>query len=337
MNTPLKIFITYSHKNRAEKDELKTSLSVMEKKKEIKIWHDNEMLPGDKWREKITNKLNESDILLYLTSADSLSSKNCNEELAEALERYKKVIPIILEDCDWKAHQLSGFQALPDDGKPIKRWRPRGAGWQNVVKSIRKTVQVMQRAIAEPAELLFQQANFLLMIRQLGQAIEAYWILTMFNPDYADAYYNRGLAYFYEGDYDRAIADFDKAIELKPDDAVAYNNRGNAYADKGKYDRAIADFDKAIELKPDDAVAYNNRGAAYFKKGDHDQAIADFNKATDIDLDDAVAYNNRGNAYADKGGYDEAISDFNKAIALKPYLAEAYCNRGSAYAQKSEV
>ena len=110
MNTPLKIFIIYSHKNRAEKDELKKSLAVMEQNNEIEVWHDNEMLAGDKWREKITNKLNESDILLYLTSVDSLPSKNCNEELAEALERGKRVIPIILEDCNWLANQLSEFE-----------------------------------------------------------------------------------------------------------------------------------------------------------------------------------------------------------------------------------
>ena len=47
----------------------------MEQNNEIEVWHDNEMLAGDEWREKITNKLNESDILLYLASADSLSSK----------------------------------------------------------------------------------------------------------------------------------------------------------------------------------------------------------------------------------------------------------------------
>ena len=146
--SPLKVFITYSHRNRSEKDELKTSLSIMERNKEITVWHDNEMLGGDKWREKITNKLNESDMLLYLTSADSLASENCNAELTQALQEAKtRVIPIILKDCDWKAAaHLSGFQAFPDEGKPINRWRPREAGLQNVVDGIRKTVKEMQEA-----------------------------------------------------------------------------------------------------------------------------------------------------------------------------------------------
>ena len=137
--SPLKVFITYSHRNRAEKDELKTSLSTMERNREIKVWHDNEMLPGDKWRETISNSLAGSDILLYLVSRYSLASKNCNEELAEALERDKKIISIILEDCDWKAaRQLSDFQALPDNGRPISRWRSKKTALQNVVVGIRK-------------------------------------------------------------------------------------------------------------------------------------------------------------------------------------------------------
>ena len=50
-----------------------------------------------------------------------------------------------------------------------------------------------------------------------------------------------------KGDYDRAIADYNKALELDPKDATAYNNRGYAYRQKGDYDKAIADYDKALE------------------------------------------------------------------------------------------
>ena len=88
----------------------------------------------------------------------------------------------------------------------------------------------------------------------------------------------------HKGDYDRAIADFDRAIQLKPDDAVAYANRGWAYDDKGDYDRAIADFDRAIQLKPDYADAYAGRGWAY-AKGDYDRAIADYDRAIQLKPD----------------------------------------------------
>ena len=54
--------------------------------------------------------------------------------------------------------------------------------------------------------------------------------------------------------------------------------RATSYVERGDYDLAIADFDRAIELEPHSARSYYRRGLAYFAKGDHDQAIADFDE-----------------------------------------------------------
>jgi Flp pilus assembly protein TadD len=75
-------------------------------------------------------------------------------------------------------------------------------------------------------------------------------------------------------------------------DAKFYNTRGIAYGEKGQYDQAISDFNRAIELNPNDNKAYNNRGIAYRLKGQYDQAISNFNKAIEINPKDAEAYNN---------------------------------------------
>ena len=110
MSKPLKGFITYSHKDAAAKDELRERLVVMEQKNEFITWHDAQITAGDEWYEDISKNLAGSDILLYLVSAASLASKNCNKELAEALTADIKVIPIILEHCDWQQHKLSDFE-----------------------------------------------------------------------------------------------------------------------------------------------------------------------------------------------------------------------------------
>jgi tetratricopeptide (TPR) repeat protein len=62
-------------------------------------------------------------------------------------------------------------------------------------------------------------------------------------------------------------------------------HRGNAYLIKDDYDRAIADYNKAIELRPKRAGVYSNRGRAYEKKGDNARAIADYNKLLELDPD----------------------------------------------------
>ena len=343
MGELLKVFITYSHEDTDSKDKLRQCLNVMEQQGMIRIWHDNEILPGDKWDEDISKNLADSDILLYLVSASSLASKNCNKELGEALSEKIKVIPIILEDCDWQNHQLSDVQALPDKGKPINEWQPESKGWQSVVAGLRKVIGKMLTKASDSnlkeilPEWVFQQGNFLMMLGQSDKAIEAYSHAIELNPNNAIAYYNRGTAHHSKGELDRAIADYNKAIELNPEFAEAYNNRGNTCSDKGELDRAIADYNKAIELNPRLELAYYNRGAVHYNKGELDRAIADYNKAIELKPDYAKAYNNRGNAYHDTGKLDRAIADYNKAIELKPNYTDAYYNRGDTYRDKGEL
>jgi tetratricopeptide (TPR) repeat protein len=144
----------------------------------------------------------------------------------------------------------------------------------------------------------------------------------------------QGIALLEEGQYDHAIACFNRVIEINPRHADAYNNRGLAYSGgKGQYDQGISDFNKAIEINEKDAWAYNNRGLAYAEgKGQYDKAISDYNKAIEINPRHVAAYYNRGMAYAKgKGQYDKAIPDFTKFLEINPMSVEAYNNRGVAY------
>jgi len=148
--------------------------------------------------------------------------------------------------------------------------------------------------------------------------------------------YNQGVAYSKKGQYDLAISEYTKAIEIQPY-AYIYAGRGDAYYKKGQYDQAISDFSKAIEIDPKYADAYFGRGDAYINKGQYDQAISDFSKAIEIDPKYVDAYSNRGAAYERKGQYDQAISDCTKAIEIDPQYALPYLGRGLAYCQKGQV
>lgn len=98
----------------------------------------------------------------------------------------------------------------------------------------------------------------------------------------ATEYNRRGSEYNSQGQYDLAIADLNKAIEMDPKYAAAHNNRGYAYLKQNKYDLAIADLNKAIELDPKAAIAYNNRARSYYGKGQKDLAIKDLRQCKDV-------------------------------------------------------
>ncbi|ABM79600.1 tetratricopeptide repeat-containing S1 family peptidase [Prochlorococcus marinus] len=150
------------------------------------------------------------------------------------------------------------------------------------------------------------------------------------NPEDANTFNNRGNAKHGLGDYQGAISDYTKAIELDPQHALAYDNRGYSKHDLKDYQAAIADYNKAIEIDPQYAIAYNNRGTAKDDLKDYQGAIADYNKAIELDPQHAFAFSNRGITKRNLGDTQGAIADYNKAIEINPQNAIAYNNRGLA-------
>jgi len=150
------------------------------------------------------------------------------------------------------------------------------------------------------------------------------------DPNNVDAYNNRGLSKYAEGDFDGALADFNHAIELQPKRADPYLNRGRIKSDRGDLPGAITDYDKAIALDPHLAMAFNNRGFVRMVLGDYTSAKGDYDRAIDLDLNLALAYANRGDVERIQNQIPTAIEDIDHAIALDPSLVQAYGGRALA-------
>ena len=106
---------------------------------------------------------------------------------------------------------------------------------------------------------------------------------------------------------------------MNPNKLEAYNNRGYAYQELKQYQKALADYNKAIELNPQYALAYSNRGEVHYYLKNYTQAIDDLNKAIELGLEgtnlgEALYY--RGLAYEKLGDNARAEADFAKARAL---------------------
>lgn len=188
-------------------------------------------------------------------------------------------------------------------------------------------------AKAMKGERLFAEKSYEQAIDLLTQALES----GALDENRTRMIYNtRGCAWNKLGDLDKAMADYDQAIELDPYYALAHFNRGDLWNRKHEFDRAIEDFNRAIELDSDLNVVYNERGIALMRKGRLDSAVADFSKAIELDKYAARSYNNRGLTMILLGRYDEAIRDLTLTTRLLPEYAKAYNFRGEAWAKKGD-
>ena len=90
--------------------------------------------------------------------------------------------------------------------------------------------------------------------------------------------YNAAIIYAQNGQYDKAIKEFTKAIEANPNEAEIYYSRGGAYRDGGDYDSAIEDWTEVIRRARQGAKAYCKRGMLYAKIEKDELASADLQR-----------------------------------------------------------
>jgi tetratricopeptide (TPR) repeat protein len=132
----------------------------------------------------------------------------------------------------------------------------------------------------------------------------------------AKLFHSRGLAYYAKAEYDRAISEFDQAVQLDPNFSDAYGERGNAYYQKNELELATASYDEAIRLNPQDVGAIGNRGQTYYARQDFDRALEDANRALTLDPKDGNAYAIRACVYVYKGQRAKAEADLAQARSL---------------------
>ncbi|MCK9613782.1 MAG: tetratricopeptide repeat protein [Bacteroidales bacterium] len=182
------------------------------------------------------------------------------------------------------------------------------------------------------ARPFFGRANAFADQGQYDKAIADYNKAIRFDSMNAIAYVNRGLAYWKTGLTHKAFEDYSKAIEIKPEYfEIAYYNRGIAYGTFGQWEKAIDDYSVAIKINPAYDMAYSNRGVAFANLGQWEKAVTDYTIAIDINPDYITAYFNRGVAYQNSGQWAKAINDYSKVIEFDPNYEPAYYNRGLAY------
>ena len=158
------------------------------------------------------------------------------------------------------------------------------------------------------------------------------------NPADFNALANRGIGFRVKGEYDRAIVDFDAAVEINPDIAGLYLERGLAYDAKGEHLAAIRDFSAAIARGPKLVQAHFGRAIAYQANGQSDLSIADMNNAMKLDrMMVAALHMQRADQLRAVRQYDEAIAAYDRTVDIHPAWPLAWCGRAAAFDGKGDT
>jgi membrane associated rhomboid family serine protease/Tfp pilus assembly protein PilF len=123
--------------------------------------------------------------------------------------------------------------------------------------------------------------------------------------------------------YDAAIEQLKKVLEVKPEVAEVHYELGIAYKEKSMNDEAIDSFKHVLKLNPNDSDIYADLGEVQYRAHYYDDAIGSFQKLTAAHPDSPVSHYNLGLVYLMKDDYDPAIREFNSALELKKDFTEA--------------
>jgi len=120
-------------------------------------------------------------------------------------------------------------------------------------------------------------------------------------PFLADIYFQRGINYRKAGDWEKAISEYQKAVELVPSFIRVYYRQGFAYAVIGDVDKAISAYKKVIDLAPDFARVQANIAFLYKEKGERDKAIRAYQRALELNPRDQKSIYYLKEIYGDTG------------------------------------
>ena len=181
-------------------------------------------------------------------------------------------------------------------------------------------------ACSDPTMELYNAAVELQEQGRLYEAIAEYDKVLKMDPQFAEAYRQRGLANASLRQNELAIQDYDNALQIDPESHETYFNRGKLYELGFNPKSAIEDYSQAIRLMPESSDYFHRRANVYARHGQVDLALADYAEAIRLNEVSAI-YVDRGRFHGNLSKKQKALDDFTEAIRLDASNEEAYAMR----------
>jgi tetratricopeptide (TPR) repeat protein len=280
-------------------------------------------------------------------SVDAQAQKwqlNMNEQFGETIANSLDLLGVKYNTLDYIAETLlhhttemayneeiifkpdTQYQTIPK-GKT----RSISTQFENIIQLFLKDESKVLQELPDKPESYYFQGKLEELKGEYSKAIPFFQKATELKPDYQEAWFALGFAYYNLQQYELALNASLKATELKPDDHEAWNNLGVTYHNLQQYNDALNAYLKATELKPDYREAWYNLGITYHNLQQYELVLNAYLKATELKPDFLEAWYNLGVTYNKLQQYELALSAYLKATELKPDYDKAWYGLGTTY------
>ena len=253
------LFYSYSHKDEKYRSNMETALAQLRRDKLLKEWSDHKIFSGQKISKEIKEKMDKTDIFVFLLSPDFIESDACIEEWEYAkqlAEKGKSIfrIPIILRDCAWIDFlNDDDVKALPNDGKPIANFDQEDTAWLQVYNGIKEVINELRKTFTPKIEVIRKMQEF-----EYDVALSFAGEDRRYAEELVKLLDDGGHSFFY---------DDDRRAELWGEDL--YNYLYSIYKEKARYcviftsEHYVRKLWTNHELKSAQARAFSEKGEAY--------------------------------------------------------------------------
>jgi tetratricopeptide (TPR) repeat protein len=228
----------------------------------------------------------------------------------------------ILEEQERHDEAIEAYRALPEDSPLSWQARLNLADLLDRNDRTDEAIALLRQMTDERSDQVDppQQLGSVFRIHQrFAEAAAAYDIAVQRlgepTPERWSLFYFRGIAYERSGAWEKAEADFLKALELSPDHPYVLNYLAYSWIEQGiNYDRALDMLQQAVTLRPGDGFIVDSLGWVYFRLGEYELAVEQLEKANELLPTDPVLNDHLGDAYWRVGRHNEARYQWLRAL-----------------------
>ena len=190
-----------------------------------------------------------------------------------------------------------------------------------------KRAMALAPKVSEGERLMIEANHALWLENNPDKALDLRKRLVRRHPNDKRAHLILGFSYDGRDQFDEAITEYEKAIDIDQDFAPAYNSLGYAYILKGEYDRAEEAFQDYIRLIPEEANPYDSMADLYTRMGRHDEAIEHYQKAVELNPQFAISQRKIGLNLVYMGRYAEGRAAYDQALEMETTPRDKVVNR----------